>query len=264
MVVPLVILKKLFMDLLGIVRCDTRWKYVCLLLFLVSLLSCASYSVDLSNPPDFGLRVFYFPLFPEKQFIVLGEEAKEVDPYYSVASKMLSSFEEEEIEKVLALSFLKLPEEQKRATLRELKEGEPLNLKVHKALVISITDPKSVHQNKVLDVIKNLILIAYGEMSVEEVQVRYYAGLTNLERQLFSMRLQNVKAWIESRQEEARRKYERSLVWQAVLANIASNWLVQRSYYNQTVTNQWQMMQQQQTNWQLMEIQNSLRRGLGY
>jgi len=77
-----------------------------LLLILLTLTSCATQNSSKqysSSEPDFGLRLFSYPLYPDKQYIVFKEHNDAV-----IANKILSSYSTDDLINALSIAYVQL------------------------------------------------------------------------------------------------------------------------------------------------------------
>ena len=152
---------------------------VSIILISFIYLSCASSTYNASNKPvpDFGIIIFHYPLFPEKQFIVLKEHND-----YDVAIRILASYTRETLINALSIAYVELPSDEQLYVSNAFSNAITLPYKFNEAIAVAITRADEVAEDPTLNSLKNLIVVTYGNMEQAEIQSRYYYGLSKMEQ----------------------------------------------------------------------------------
>jgi len=160
-----------------------------LIIFIISFVfaACASTS-NYQQPsqqeiPDFGLRDFFYELYPNKKFIVLSEH-----DHYAIATRILSSFSTNDLINALSIAYIQLPVDQQYYVKTAFQNTQSLPYNFHTAVAIAATSADEVQNNPTLNSLKNLIVLAYGNMTQDEIQARYYYGMKQFEQNVFNER----------------------------------------------------------------------------
>lgn len=248
-----------------------------LIVFVFLNSSCAS-STNPTNSiatpePDFGLRIFSYSMFPDKKYIVLKEHNDIV-----IANSILSSYNTNDLINALSLAYLQLTAHEQAYVNNAFHNTTTLPYKFQEALVIAVTTGDELHQDPTLNSLKNLLIVTYGNMTQEEVQSRYYYGLTKMQQQVFQQRWNNFTQWYNEqenmkREEQLRQQQEQQAqsnssggFWKTlgviVLGVLAGYSTYRASTYNSNVNSQlnWIQMQNTQLQGQVNTIQRDLRR----
>lgn len=240
------------------------------LLIIVCLISSCAASTTSNNytTPDFGLRTFSYPLFPNKQYIVLKEH-NDVD----IANRILSSYNTNDLINALSIAYIQLPYEQQLYVSNAFKNTTTFPYRFQEALVIAVTTGDAIHENPTINALKNLLIVAYGNMSQDETQSRYYYGLTKTEQGLFNQRWNTFAYWYKLKQEQEQYKQQQQVqseqsggFWNTlgiIIVGILAGYVAYKaSTYNSSINHQLWNLQSQNTRleWQINNIQSDLRR----
>ena len=226
-----------------------------------------------TSVPDFGLIVFYYSLTPDTKFIVLKEHNAVV-----IANSILSSYNTNDLINALSIAYLQLPSSEQTYVNSAFKNTSSLPYTFQRALVIAVTSGDEINQDATLNSLKDLLIVAYRNMTQEEVQSRYYYGLTTMEQQVFQQRWNNFVQWynqqqVQQQEEQYRQQQEQQAqstgsggFWRTfgliVVGVIAGYAAYRASTYNSNVNSQLNQIQMQNTQLQgqVDSIRSDLRR----
>jgi len=226
-----------------------------------------------SQEPNFGLRWFSYALTPNKKYIVLEEHDD-----LTIASKILSSYNTETLINALSIAYAELPPGEQSYVTQSFQNTKTLPYEFRESLIVAVKTGDEVNQDPSINALKNLLIVAYDNMTPEEAQSRYYYGLTEFEQKVFQQRWNNFVNWYNSQIEQhevaqskqnpqqANSNQSGSGFWgtfgKIVLGVIGGYVAYKSSTYNSNIDHQLTMMQMQNTQmeWQINNIQNNLRR----
>lgn len=211
--------------------------------------------------PNFGIREFAYELYPNKIFIILSEH-----DHYAIATKILASYSTDDLINALSIAYIRLPADQQYYVTKAFENTQTLPFNFHTAVAIAATRADEDQDDPTLNSLKNLLVLAYGQMTQDEIQSRYYHGLNTIEQQAFQDRWGNYVNWYNQNKSQPKVKKEGSGFWSGlaiVLVGIVAGYAMYRTAtYNNRVNFQYMVLQNQNTQikWQLDSIQHDLRR----
>ena len=181
-----------------------------ILIVIISLiyLSCASstYNSKNQNVPEFGLSTFNYGMFPDKKFIVLSEHTDHL-----IALKILGSYSTQNLINAFSIAYVQLPAEQQGYVSNAFANTDTFPYRFNEAITLAVTKGDEVEQDPILNSLKNLLIVTYSNMTLEEVQVRYYYGLSRFEQETFKNRWNRYNNWHEQQkvqQQQAEQEVE--------------------------------------------------------
>jgi len=248
--------------------------FVVIIFIIGSCSSNKNSSTSMSTQePNFRLKVFSYALTPNKQYIVLEE-----DDDLTVASKILSSYSTETLINALSIAYLELPPDEQNYVTQSFQNTKSLPYQFREALIVAVKTGNEVNQDPSINALKNLLIVAYDNMTPEEIQSRYYYGSTEYEQKVFQQRWNNFANWYNSQkqqyevaqseknQQQVNSNQSGSGFWgtlgKIVIGVISGYVAYKSSTYNSNIDHQLTMieMQNNQMQWQINNIQNNLRR----
>lgn len=193
-----------------------------ILINLFLLLGCvAKYEPpDYSDAPDFKISEFYFE--PTKKFIILNEEVTTDNYYITIAAKIIGSYSFEFLDNLVTNSYFKLPVNDQIKVDKIFSDTDNLGYNLVRAFVLAATGLEAT-DNPDFNSLKRLMEDLYFSMSSDELQNRYYLGLSESDQSVLIQRYTNAQNWINTKNEEALAKYERKLKFNQVLINALVN-----------------------------------------
>lgn len=194
--------------------------YLCFI--LSSLFGCATKyePPDYSDAPDFKILEFSFE--PSKKFIVLNEEITTENYYLTIAAKIIGSYSFELLDNLVTKSYFKLSLKDQRKVEEIISDRENLEYNLVRAFTLAATGLEAT-DNPDFNSLKKLMEDLYISMSSDELQNRYFLGLSESDRSVFIQRYTNAQNWISTKNEEALVKYERKLKFNQILINALVN-----------------------------------------